>query len=75
MMKKGQAMSGVVGGVVLAIVGLILMIGVLVPITTNVTGSQGFTGINLTLANNLVTFILIGVLLLIIGVVFVRWEK
>jgi hypothetical protein len=70
--KKGQ-----VGGIVMLVVGVviaaILLIGVLVPIITTVVGTnsttgQNFTGVNLTIAQNLTTFVLLGVLVLIAGV-------
>jgi len=66
MNKKGQA--GIITLVVGLVIGVILLIGVLVPITTGVVGNAAFTGTNLTIANNLVTFILIGVLVLVAGV-------
>ena len=75
MMNKKGFVQNIVGGVVLAIIGLILMVGVLVPITVNVTGNQGFTGVNKTVSDNLVTFILIGALLLIVGVAFTSYRK
>lgn len=65
--KKGQV-GLIVGGVVAIIVGVILMIGVTVPIVADVVANQSFTGVNATIANNLTTFLLIGALLLIVGV-------
>ena len=65
--KKGQV-GMIVGGVVAIIVGVILMIGVTIPIVSDVVSNQSFTGVNATIANNLTTFLLIGALLLIVGV-------
>ena len=66
--KKGQ--MGIVGVVVGLVVGIILLVGVLVPITTTVVANQSFTGTNKTIADNFVTFILIGGLVLIAGLVY-----
>jgi hypothetical protein len=65
--KKGQV-GGIVALVIGLVVAVILMVGVLIPIVTNVTGAAAFTGVNLTIANNLTTFILLGVLVLIAGI-------
>ena len=67
-MDKKAQVGTIIALVIGLVVSVIMMIGVLVPITTNVTGGQGFTGVNLTISNNLVTFILIGVLVLIASV-------
>ena len=64
--KKG--MTGIIYLVVGLVIGVILLVGVLVPITTTVVANQSFTGTNLTIANNLVTFILIGVLVLVASI-------
>lgn len=64
--KKGQV-GFIVTAVIALIVAVILLIGVFVPILTNVTGDQGFTGVNLTISNNLVTFVLLAVLVMIAG--------
>lgn len=74
--KKGQV-AGIVGTVVLAVVGVILLVGVLSPITSNLSGNgyyrydnanmTGFTGTNKTIADNLVTFVLLGTLIFIAG--------
>lgn len=87
--RKGQAISGIIGTVVMTIVGIILMVGVLTPIASNLTNAPyyyngtnpgdkmnvGFTGANAVIANNVVTFILIGALLLIIGVAVTQWGR
>lgn len=64
--KKGQA--GIIALVVGLVIGVILLVGVLVPITTDTVDAQNFTGTNATIADNLTTFILIGVLVLIAGI-------
>lgn len=78
--KKAQSVSMLIGGIVTIIVGVILMVGVAVPIlgstitqvttdNTTVNGSVSLSGTtNLLIANNLTTFLLIGALLLIVGV-------
>ena len=65
MNKKGQA--GIVMLVVGLVIGIILLVGVLVPITSTVVTNQAFTGTNKTIADNLITFILIGTLVLVAG--------
>jgi len=67
MNKKGQV-GMIVALVVGLVVAVILMIGVLIPITSTVVTNQAFTGVNATIANNLTTFILLGVLVLIAGI-------
>ena len=67
MNKKGQV-AGVIALVVGLVVAVILMVGVLIPVVTTVVAAQSFTGVNATIANNLTTFILIGVLVLIAGI-------
>lgn len=67
-MDKKAQVGTIVSLVIGLVVAVILMVGVLIPITTNVTSAQSFTGVNLTISNNLVTFILIGVLVLIAGI-------
>jgi hypothetical protein len=67
MNKKGQA-GMVIALVVGLVIAVVLLVGVLVPITTQTVAAQNFTGTNATIANNLVTFILIGILVLIAGV-------
>ncbi len=74
MNTKGQA-GGIVAVVIGLVVGVILLVGVLVPITTSTVASQNFTGTNLTIANNLTTFILIGVLVLIAGLAYFGMRK
>lgn len=66
MNTKGQA--GIIALVIGLVIGVILLVGVLVPITEDVVENQSFTGTNATIANNLTTFILIGVLVLVAGV-------
>lgn len=66
MNNKGQA--GIIALVVGLVIGVILLVGVLTPITQDVVASSNFTGTNKTIADNLVTFILIGVLVLVAGV-------
>jgi len=70
--KKGQV-AGIISLVIGLVVAVILMIGVLIPITTSVVGTnsttgQNFTGVNWTIASNFSTFILIGVLVLVAGI-------
>ncbi len=67
MNKKGQT-GMIVSLVVGLVVAVILLVGVLVPITTQTVANQSFTGTNKTIADNLVTFILIGLLVLIAGI-------
>jgi len=66
MHKKGQA--GIIALVVGLVIGVILLVGVLVPITQDTVDSQNFTGTNATIADNLTTFILVGVLVLVAGI-------
>ena len=66
MHKKGQA--GIIALVVGLVIGVILLVGVLIPITTDTVDAQNFSGTNATIADNLTTFILIGVLVLIAGI-------
>ena len=74
MNTKGQA-GGIVAVVIGLVVGVILLVGVLVPITTQVVANQTFTGTNKTIADNLTTFILIGVLVLIAGLAYFGMRK
>ena len=67
MNKKGQV-AGIIALVVGLVVAVILMVGVLVPVTKTVVDNQSFTGVNKTISDNLITFILIGVLVLIAGI-------
>lgn len=66
--KKGQA--GIIALVVGLVIGVILLVGVLIPVTEGVVDTANFTAgsTNATIANNLTTFILIGVLVLVAGV-------
>lgn len=70
MKKKGNVGAAVtiVAATIAIVLGVILLIGVAVPTTTSVVADQNFTGVNETIANNLVTMILIGVLVLIVTV-------
>jgi len=61
--KKGFT----VGSIVAVVVGLIVLIAVAVPITTNVISTQNFTGTNLTIANILPTLMLVGAILLVVS--------
>lgn len=65
--KKGQ--TGIIVLVVGLAIGIILLLGVLIPITTSSVTTANFTAgsTNATIANNLVTFILIGALVLVAG--------
>ena len=65
--KKGQV-GTIIALVVGLVVAVILLVGVLVPITEDTVAEANFTGTNATIADNLTTFILIGVLVLIAGV-------
>lgn len=70
-MKNTKGQAGTIVAVVIGlVVGIILLIGVLVPITTSVVANQSFTGTNKTIADNLTTFILIGALVLIAGLAY-----
>jgi hypothetical protein len=60
--------SAIIALVISLVIGVILLIGVLVPITQSTVTTGNFTGVNSTIANNLVTFILIGVLVLVAGI-------
>lgn len=64
--KKGQ--TGIIILVVGLIIGVILLVGVLVPITSSTVADQNFSGTNKTIGDNLVTFILIGALVLVAGI-------
>ena len=90
--KKG--MTGIIYLVVGLVIGVIMLVGVLIPITSSVvtqsgnttsflgTGAgqpcnaainnslcqQAYTGVNAAVTSNLVTFILIGVLVLLAGI-------
>ena len=68
MNKKGQ--TGIIVLVVGLVLGVVLLIGVLVPITQSTVTTANFTAgsTNATIANNLVTFILIGALVLVAGI-------
>jgi hypothetical protein len=66
MNKKGQ--TGIVVLVIGLVIGIVLLVGVLIPITTSTVDAQNFTGTNATIADNLTTFILIGVLVLVAGI-------
>ena len=74
MNKKGQV-AGIISLVVGLVVAVILMIGVLVPVVSSVVTTGNFTGVNATIANNLTTFILIGVLVLIAGIAIYGMSK
>ena len=56
-----------VGSIIAVVVGLIVLIAVAVPITTNVISSQNFTGTNSTIANILPTLMLVGAILLVVS--------
>lgn len=64
--KKG--MTGIIFLVVSLVIGVILLVGVLVPITQSTVTDANLTGTNATIASNLVTFILIGVLVLVASI-------
>ena len=68
MNKKGQ--TGIIVLVVGLVLGVVLLVGVLVPITQSTVTTANFTtgSTNATIANNLVTFILIGALVLVAGI-------
>ena len=66
MNTKGQ--TGIIVLVVGLVISIILLVGVLIPITSTVVTNQAFTGVNATIANNFVTFILVGVLVLVAGI-------
>jgi hypothetical protein len=56
-----------VSGVVAVVVGIIVLIAVAVPITTNVISSQNFTGVNDTIADILPTLMLVAGILLVVS--------
>lgn len=62
MNKKG--FTGIIYLVVGLVVGVILLVGVLLPVTTTTVASANLSGTNATIGNNLSTFILIGALVL-----------
>ena len=68
MLNKNGQVAGIIALVVGLVVAVILMVGVLVPIVADVVTAGNFTGVNATIADNLTTFILIGVLVLIAGI-------
>lgn len=68
--KKGNVGAAVtiVASTIAIVLGVILMVGVAIPTTSSVVTAQNFSGVNDTIADNLVTMILIGVLVLIVTV-------
>lgn len=66
--NKGQ--TGMIALVVGLVVGIILLIGVLVPITSQTVEDQNFSGTNATIGDNLTTFILIGALVLVASIAY-----
>ena len=56
-----------VSGVVAVVVGIIILIAVAVPITTNVVTAQNFTGTNKTVADILPTLMLVAGILLVVS--------
>jgi uncharacterized BrkB/YihY/UPF0761 family membrane protein len=71
--RKGQ--MGIVALVIGLVIGVVLLVGVLIPITTNTVADQNFTGTNATIANNLTTFILIGVLVLVASIAYFGFNR
>lgn len=65
--KRGQA-AGIVVIVIGVIVGIILIVGVAVPIVKSVVSSSNLTGTDATIGTYLTTFLLIGALVLIAGI-------
>lgn len=65
MEKKAQA--GIVVLIVGIIIGIILIVGVAVPVVRNTVTSANLTGTDATIGNNLTTFLLVGALVLIAG--------
>ena len=77
-MKNNKGQSGAIVMVVVGIViGVILLIGVAVPVTQSTVTTANFTAgsTNATIANNLVTFILIGTFVLIATIAFFGMRK
>jgi cytochrome c oxidase assembly protein Cox11 len=64
-MKSRKAFT--VGSIVAVVVGLIVLVAVAVPITTNIVSTQNFTGTNATIANILTTLMLVGAILLVVS--------
>jgi hypothetical protein len=66
-------LSGVFGGLVLGLVGLILMVGVMVPVLSNVSGVANVSGVSLVstkvVSDFLPSFVMIGVLIIVGGTV------
>jgi hypothetical protein len=69
MNKKGQT-AGIVMGAIAIIIGIILLVGVALPIVQDTVASQNLTGVSKTIGDNLGVFILIASLLLIVGAGF-----
>ncbi len=69
MNKKGQT-AGIVMGAIAIIIGIILLVGVALPIVQSTVASQNLTGVSKTIGDNLGVFILIASLLLIVGAGF-----
>jgi len=66
--NSGQAgVGGMAGRIVMLIVGIILIIGVAMPISTEVITAQNFTGTTATITNQIPIFLAIGSILLVIG--------
>jgi hypothetical protein len=59
--------GGMAGRIVMLIVGIILIIGVAMPISTQVIGDQNFTGTTKTITDQIPIFLAIGSILLVIG--------
>lgn len=64
-MKSQKGFS--VGSVVAVVVGIIVLIAVAVPITTDVIADQNFSGTNATIANILPTLMLVAGILLVVS--------
>ena len=60
-------MADIVQTVVAIVIGLILIIGVAVPVAVDVINNQSFTGTNSLVANQIPLFLILGGLLLATG--------
>lgn len=65
---NNKGFAGIIYLVVGLVVGVILLVGVLLPVTSGVVTDANLTGTNKTIGDNLTTFILIGTLVLVASI-------
>jgi len=69
-----KSKKGMVGVVIALVVALIAIMAVLIPVTQSLVNSANLTGINATIASYFVTFILLGVLVLVTGLAVSKYR-